>query len=208
MKTFRSAGRCLLLAAVAATVAGCAGPRHGMSGNVPAQAAAHGGAGQTHGHGHGGMMSMPSASATLAPGAGQAVRGMVVFHDMGGHMMVHARVSGLKANAQHGFHVHEKGDCTAADFTSAGGHFNPGNQPHGQSGSAAHHAGDLPNLRADANGNAELRLMLHGLSMGGGAANDVVGRAVVVHANPDDYSSQPAGNSGPRIACGVIARQP
>ncbi|WP_375138942.1 superoxide dismutase family protein [Azohydromonas caseinilytica] len=154
----------------------------------------------------GGMMNMPMAMATLSPTQGQNARGMVGFHDMGGgQVMVHARLTGLAPNAEHGFHVHEKGDCSAPDASSAGGHFNPSGQPHGPQ-DAAHHMGDMPNLRTDANGNADVRIMLQGVSVGSGAG-DIVGRAVVVHAQPDDYRSQPAGNSGARIACGVIARR-
>ena len=81
--------------------------------------------------------------ASLAPTQGHTATGSVMFHEMGGHLMVHARISGLKPNAEHGFHIHEKGDCSAPDGTSAGGHFNPTGQPHGPQG-AAHHAGDLP----------------------------------------------------------------
>ncbi len=179
------------LAALAAALAGCAGHRHGgPEGSMG---------------GPGGGMMMPSAMATLAPTQGQTASGQVMFHDMGGHVMAHARLTGLKPNAEHGFHVHEKGDCSAPDATSAGGHFNPDNQPHGGQ-DVPHHAGDMPNVRTDANGNADVRIMLQGVSVGG-ATGDIVGRSVVVHAQPDDYRSQPAGNSGPRIACGVIARR-
>ncbi|WP_198320773.1 superoxide dismutase family protein [Azohydromonas aeria] len=180
------------LAALAAALAGCAGHRHGGP---------EGGM-----HGHGGMANMPSAMATVAPTQGQTVSGMVGFHDMGGHVMVHARLSGLKPNAEHGFHVHEKGDCSAPDATSAGGHFNPDNQPHGPQ-DGPRHAGDMPNLRADGSGNVDVRVMLRGVSVGTGGMSDVVGRSVVVHAQPDDYRSQPAGNSGARVGCGVIARR-
>lgn len=182
------------MAALAAALAGCAGHRHGGG--------PEGGMG---GHGGGGGMMMPSAMAMLSPTQGQTAGGQVMFHDMGGHLMAHARLTGLKPNAEHGFHVHEKGDCSAPDATSAGGHFNPDNQPHGGQ-DVAHHAGDMPNVRTDANGNADVRIMLQGISVGG-AKGDIVGRSVVVHAQPDDYRSQPAGNSGARIACGVITRR-
>lgn len=184
-----SLGKVAGLAVLAAALAGCAGHRHEGPGG---------------GMGHGGMMNMPSAMAPLTPAAGQTVSGSVMFHDMGGHVMAHARLYGLKPNAEHGFHVHEKGDCSAADFTSAGGHYNPDNQPHGPQ-DGPRHAGDMPNLRTDASGNVDVRIMLKGVSVGG--TNDIVGRGVVLHANPDDYRSQPAGNSGPRIACGVIAKR-
>jgi Cu-Zn family superoxide dismutase len=99
--------------------------------------------------------------------------------------------------------VHEVGDCSAADATSAKGHFNPAGKSHGHHGGAERHAGDMPNLRADASGSASYAGELSMLSLGGDA-NGIVGRSVVIHADPDDYKSQPAGNSGKRVACGVI----
>lgn len=147
----------------------------------------------------------PAASATLAPTKGNAVSGKVEFTPSGNKVLVTAQVSGLKPNSEHGFHIHEKGDCSAPDATSAGGHFNPGGAPHAHHGQPTRHAGDLPNLKADAAGNAVFRFETELVSLVKGAANDITGRSVVVHANPDDYASQPAGNSGPRVACGVIA---
>ncbi|MBE0550599.1 MAG: superoxide dismutase family protein [Rubrivivax sp.] len=149
------------------------------------------------------MMKGRMAVASLTPTQGNNVRGLVMFHEMDGHLMVHARISGLKPNGEHGFHVHETGSCASADGTSAGGHFNPDGKPHGPQ-TAAHHAGDLPALKADANGMADQKFMLMGPTLVAGPAS-VVGRAVVVHALPDDYTTQPTGNSGARIACGVIA---
>ena len=141
-------------------------------------------------------------SATLASSAGNNVAGNVVFVQEGRKLFVIAEVTGLKPGP-HGFHVHEKGDCSAADFASAGGHFNPDSQPHGNPATGAHHAGDMPLLVADASGKATARAELRSMSIGGGAS-DVVGKAVVVHADADDFRSQLAGNSGARIACGVI----
>jgi Cu-Zn family superoxide dismutase len=141
-------------------------------------------------------------AATLAPSAGNNVAGNVVFVQEGRKLFVIAEVTGLKPGA-HGFHVHEKGDCSAPDFSSAGGHFNPGSQPHGDPTAGAHHAGDMPVLVADASGKATARAELRTMSIDG-SANDIVGKAVVVHADPDDFRTQPAGNSGARIACGVI----
>lgn len=165
--------------------------------------ASHGG----HEHG-GGMADMhmdggAMAAATLTPTQGNNVRGFVMFHEMNGHLMVHAKITGLKPGAEHGIHLHEKGDCASADGTSAGGHFNPTGQPHGPQ-EAAHHAGDMPALKADANGVADQKFMLMGPTIAAGATS-IVARSVVVHAGPDDYTTQPAGNSGPRVACGVIA---
>lgn len=146
----------------------------------------------------------PTARATLEPTRGNTTAGFVMFHQSGDGVVIHARVSGLKPSQEHGFHVHEKGDCSSGDGLSAGGHFNPTGKPHGpQDGD--HHAGDLPSLKADANGNADVHLFARGLTVGSGAA-DVVGRGLIVHAQPDDFKTQPTGNAGARLACAVIAR--
>ena len=141
-------------------------------------------------------------SATLASSAGNNIAGTVTFVPEGGKVVVIAEITGLKPGP-HGFHVHEKGDCSAPDFTSAGGHFNPSGQPHGDPAAAAHHAGDMPMLVADASGKATLRAEVSSMTVGNGTT-DIVGKAVVVHADADDFKSQPAGNSGARMACGVI----
>ncbi len=157
-----------------------------------------------HDHAHHG--NTPAASATLEATRGNAVSGRVMFHATGHGVFMHAKVSGLKPNQEHGFHIHEKGDCSSGDGMSTGGHFNPSGKPHGPQ-DADHHAGDLPALKADANGVAEIKVDLHGLSIGSGAA-DIVGRGLIIHAQPDDYKTQPTGNSGARIACAVIGRMP
>ncbi len=158
-----------------------------------------------HGGGmdHGGMMKGPMAMATMAPTAGNTVQGTVMFHETGGHVMVHAKLSGLAPGSEHGFHVHDKGDCSAPDGMSTGGHFNPDGKPHGAQG-GDHHAGDMPSLVADAGGNVDAHFMLMGPTVAAGPAS-VIGRGVIVHAKADDYTTQPTGNSGGRIACGVIA---
>ncbi len=112
-------------------------------------------------------------------------------------------VTGLAPGTKHGFHVHEFGDCSAPDGTSAGGHFAPEAHPHGAPDPAAHHAGDLGNLEADAAGKATVNLLVPGLSLGSGA-RALLGRGVIVHAQADDLTTQPTGNAGGRIACGVI----
>ena len=141
--------------------------------------------------------------ATLAPSAGNNVAGTVVFVQEGRKVFVVAELTGLKPGP-HGFHVHEKGDCSAPDFSSAGGHFNPSSQPHGDPTAGAHHVGDMPVLVADASGKATARAELRSMTIGGDGASDIVGKSVVVHADPDDLRTQPAGNSGARVACGVI----
>lgn len=112
-------------------------------------------------------------------------------------------MEGLKPNAEHGFHIHDKGDCSSGDGMSAGGHFNPAAKPHGRHGQGEHHAGDLPSLKADGAGRVDVHVELVGVSIGSGPA-DIVGRGLIVHADPDDFRTQPTGNSGARIACAVI----
>lgn len=145
-----------------------------------------------------------TASARLEPTRGNSARGMVRFVQHGDMVRVSGTVSGLRAGAEHGFHVHEKGDCSSGDGNSAGGHFNPAGVPHGQHGSGQHHAGDLPNLRADGDGVATFNFVSRSIRIGDGAT-DIVGRGLIVHANPDDYITQPTGNAGARLACAVIA---
>jgi len=145
---------------------------------------------------------IPGASAALAPTAGNETRGTVTFTRNGDKFRVVANVSGLAPGA-HGFHIHEKGDCSAPDATSAGGHFNPTNKPHGNPAAGEHHGGDMPMLEADASGNAKVDVTLDTVTLGSGP-NGIVGRGVVVHKDVDDYRSQPAGNSGARVACGTI----
>jgi len=145
------------------------------------------------------------ATANLASASGSRVSGRLALMPMGDGVHLMGEVGGLSPGSSHGFHVHEKGDCSAADATSAGGHFNPAAQPHGRAGQGAHHAGDADNLMANASGVAKVDVHLRGVTLGGGAANDIAGRAVVVHAVADDYRSQPAGNAGARVACGVIS---
>lgn len=150
-----------------------------------------------------GYESGAGANAELKPTAGNAVSGTVRFQQRGGKVLVTANVAGLKPGAEHGFHVHDKGDCSAADGMSAGGHFNPASKPHGSPQHAERHAGDMPNLKADAGGKAVLSFETDLLAVGAGASN-VVGRSVIVHRDPDDFTTQPTGNSGPRLACGLV----
>lgn len=144
------------------------------------------------------------ASVALASASGSRVSGTLTLVPLPGGVHVRGQVGGLPANGRFGFHVHEKGDCSAVDATSAGGHFNPAGTPHGRAGTGAHHGGDMDNLVSNADGVATVDAHLHGVTLGGRAGNDIAGRAVIVHADPDDYQSQPTGNAGARVACGVI----
>lgn len=141
------------------------------------------------------------AVAALYPTKGSKVCGVVRFTQEGERIHVVADVSGLTPGS-HGFHVHEFGDASADDATSAGGHYNPHAMPHAAPSAGERHAGDLGNLVADANGNAHLDTYDTCLQLQG--PSSIVGRAVIVHANADDLKSQPTGNAGPRVAIGVI----
>jgi Cu-Zn family superoxide dismutase len=141
--------------------------------------------------------------AVIAPTQGNVVQGNVSFVQEAVGVRIVADITGLKPGA-HGFHIHEKGDCSAPDASSAGGHFNPGKQVHGKAGEGAHHAGDLPSLDADATGNARLDVVLKSLSLSG--EHSIIGRGLIVHADPDDFKTQPTGNAGGRVACGVITQ--
>ncbi|HVF63302.1 MAG TPA: superoxide dismutase family protein [Casimicrobiaceae bacterium] len=146
--------------------------------------------------------SGPNAVARLEPTQGNKTAGTVQFQQRGGKVRVIATVTGLAPNQVHGFHVHEKGDCSSGDGNSAGGHFNPDNKPHGPQ-NAAHHAGDMPSLQADASGNAKATFELEGVTIAPGPMS-FVGRGLIVHKDPDDYKTQPTGNAGARLACAVI----
>lgn len=148
--------------------------------------------------------SAQQAVVVLASASGSRVSGRLTLAPMGDGVHVSGDVGGLPPRAPSGFHVHEKGDCSAVDATSAGAHFNPAGSAHGRAGTATHHAGDMDNIVADASGVAKVNVHLRGVTLGGGAPNDIANRAVIVHAAPDDYHTQPTGNAGARVACGVI----
>ncbi|MDP2818833.1 MAG: superoxide dismutase family protein [Polaromonas sp.] len=148
--------------------------------------------------------SGPRAGAQLQATTGNSTSGNASFVQAGGKVLVSGEVRGLKPNAEHGFHVHEKGDCSSGDGMSTGGHFNPAGAPHGNHGTGIHHAGDLPSLKADANGVARFSFESSTITVGSGA-NNIVGKGLIVHRDPDDYKTQPTGNAGPRLACAVIS---
>lgn len=141
----------------------------------------------------------PGATAELQGRSGSTVQGRVQFTQMAHAVKIEVDARNV-STGEHGFHIHEVGDCSAPDGSSAKGHYNPSGSKHGHAGQGEHHAGDIPNLKADAAGVVRQSVELHGVML-----KDLVGRSVVIHADPDDYTSQPAGNSGKRIACGVIA---
>lgn len=141
------------------------------------------------------------AKVLLKPTKGNEVTGEVTFVETDKGVHVVADVQGLK-QGKHGFHVHENGDCSAPDGSSAGGHFNPKKTLHGGPESAERHAGDLGNLVADDKGKAHYERDDFVITLVG--ENTIIGRSIVVHSDEDDFKTQPTGNSGGRIACGII----
>lgn len=146
------------------------------------------------------------AQADIKDAAGKSIGSATLTEQKGG-VEVMLKVSGLPPG-QHGFHIHETGKCTPPDFKSAGGHFNPFHKQHGMSNPQGKHAGDFPNLDVKQDGTGELTVVAEGatLKKGPGSLFKKGGTALVIHADPDDYKTDPAGGAGDRIACGVIVK--
>jgi Cu-Zn family superoxide dismutase len=147
-----------------------------------------------------------TATVSLTPAAGSSVKGELTVTNQGTFVSIRGEIAGLAPGKEHGFHVHEVGQCSLPDFESAGGHLNPAKEAHGDPTSSARHLGDMPNAKADENGRAIVDFSIKGATLEDkdGSPNEILGKALVVHAMPDDYKTQPSGNSGARIACGVI----
>jgi len=141
------------------------------------------------------------AICVLMPTQGNNVTGSITFTSTDKGVLVKGDIHGLTPG-KHGFHIHECGDCSSADGSSAGGHFNPTNMPHGAPMDMKRHEGDMGNIEADASGNAHIEYTDKMITLSG--PNSIIGRGVIVHKDVDDLKSQPAGNAGPRVACGVI----
>jgi Cu-Zn family superoxide dismutase len=141
------------------------------------------------------------AICVIQPLGGSKVAGKVVLTQVAGGVEVNAEVTGLTPGA-HGFHVHEFGDCSMADGTCAGAHFNPTGAPHGGPDDARRHAGDLGNVKADESGKAIYKRVDKMLTLNG--PSSIIGRSIIVHAAADDLKTQPSGNAGARVGCGVI----
>ena len=137
--------------------------------------------------------------------AGKQIQGTVEFKQNKDVIVVTGELSNLAPNSTVGFHIHEGGSCLKPDASDAGPHFNPDKTPHGAFGSKdAHHAGDLPPLKADATGKAVINFTTSTISLDKKQPNGVVGRAMIVHAQADDPTAQPSGNSGARVACAIV----
>jgi Cu-Zn family superoxide dismutase len=161
----------------------------------------------------GGSTAMATAVANIAPAKGAAtqpankeVTGTVTFTQQANGVKVVTHLTGLSPG-KHGIHIHEKADLSAPDLMSAGGHFNPEGHKHGAPDSEARHAGDLGNIEANADGKADLDETVTGLTIGDGGKDDIVGHSVIIHLKEDDLKTDPSGNSGGRIAGGVIEKK-
>lgn len=158
----------------------------------------------------GGMKDMPmehkttgiqKAVCVVYPTQGNNVTGTLVFTKVEGGIRVVGDLQGL-TKGKHGIHIHECGDCSAPDGTSAGGHFNPTAKSHGDPMESMHHEGDMGNIVADSEGKAHIDYIDSSLSFEG--STSIIGRSVIIHKGEDDFKTQPTGNSGARVACGVI----
>ena len=148
----------------------------------------------------------PSVSAKLVAGDGSA-RGTATVTEAADGLHVLVKGVGLTPG-MHGVHIHTVGTCTGPDFTSAGGHWNPTGHQHGKDNPAGMHMGDMPNMQAGSDGTGEIEYVVKGgtISDGANPLLDADGAAIVIHATADDYKSDPAGNAGGRVACGVLSK--
>lgn len=154
--------------------------------------------------GSGDAMSGENASATLNPASGSDVSGTATFsqnEDGVVHLVLH--VASLTPGT-HAVHLHENGDCGADDASSAGGHWNPTSEDHGKRGENDFHSGDISNLTVGEDGIGNLEMDVEGWSIGGSEETSIINKAIIIHADPDDFKSQPSGAAGARVACGVI----
>lgn len=142
---------------------------------------------------------------TLESKSDSNVKGSAVFTEEDGAVTMVAVLDGM-TEGEHAIHLHETADCSAADGTSSGGHWNPTNQPHGKWGSPdGYHKGDIGNINADANGNGTITITTDEWCIGCGDANkDIIGKAIIVHQGVDDFTTQPTGDAGGRVSCGGI----
>ena len=158
---------------------------------------------KNHSHSDKSVAPVYYAVAHIKPTEGNSISGEVHFSEGFGEVKIVARIQGLPPNSEHGFHIHEYGDCRAPNASSAGGHYNPTGHQHGGPESDAKHVGDLGNLKSNKKGEANLKITIRGMSLLG-SVSPVLGRGVIVHKNPDDLISQPTGGAGDRIGCGII----
>lgn len=147
--------------------------------------------------------SQAKAVAVIASKSDSHVTGAATFSQADGKVTLRLQIEGAEPG-MHAIHLHEKGDCTAPDGTSAGGHWNPAHVDHGKWGTSPFHRGDIGVFEAGADGKGTLTLTTDLWTIGGAPETDVVGKAVIIHAKTDDFATQPTGNAGGRIGCGVV----
>ncbi len=150
-----------------------------------------------------GMTAGPTATAKLEPRSGSNVSGNVTFTQVGERVRIQGVVNGHTAGLK-GWHIHEKGDCSDPKAQSAGGHFNPRGHKHGGPSDSMRHAGDTGNLIVSERGSATIDLTIDGISVSKDKPDGIIGRALIIHADQDDLKTDPTGNAGGRVACGVI----
>ena len=148
-------------------------------------------------------LSAKQAIATIGPASGSSVTGMATFTQNGDQITVTIEIQNTTPGL-HAVHIHESGDCSSPDGKSAGGHWNPTDVAHGKWGEGEFHLGDLGNITVAEDGTGSFELTTDLWEIGTGSDIDVVGRGIVVHADADDFTSQPSGNAGARIGCGAI----
>ncbi len=162
----------------------------------------------TDGDTTGGAMMMAAgktAEATISSASGSGLTGKATFTETGGTVKLVLTVENATPGP-HAVHLHQNGDCSKPDATSAGPHWNPTKNPHGKRGEAQHHAGDMPNMEVGQDGKGRIELTVNEWKIGGSDTTaNIINKAIIVHAKADDYKSQPAGNAGDRIGCGVVS---
>jgi len=144
-----------------------------------------------------------TATAAIQSRSDSHVTGKATFTEEKGQVTLKIEIEGAEPGT-HAVHLHEKGDCAAPDATSAGGHWNPTHENHGKWNTAPFHHGDIGNIEVGADGKGTFKLTTNLWTIGSGVDTDVVGKAVIVHAKADDFTTQPTGNAGGRVGCGVV----
>lgn len=145
------------------------------------------------------VKAVMTANAQMHSAQMKSISGVVTFEEKEGSLIVTTDLKGLKPNTKLGFHIHQNGVCEGPDYKTAGDHFNPTQMKHGSPSAPQKHKGDMGNLQTDKNGNAKMTIMLAGTSL-----EEIMGKSVLIHASADDFKTQPSGNSGARIACGLV----
>ena len=146
-----------------------------------------------------------TAKATMEAASGSKVSGEATFSDGGDGKVKFELTASNLTPGEHAVHIHEKGDCSAEDASSAGGHWNPTMKPHGKRGDGtSYHKGDIGNMSVGNDGKGTMTMTIDGWSIGGADSTNVVGKSVIIHEKADDFKTQPSGNAGGRVSCGVI----